>query len=73
MKSLNISTRWIYPAQLVICTVFLFLFCNNSLLRPSPGNTFKEYVIGVLLLATCYLNAFFCIRLSFNEIRLLLI
>ena len=59
MKSLNISTRWIYPAQLVICTVFLFLFCNNSLLRPSPGNAFKEYVIGVLLLATCYLNAFF--------------
>ena len=58
MKSLNISTRWIYPAQLVICTVFLFLFCNNSLLRPSPGNAFKEYVIGVLLLVTCYLNAY---------------
>ena len=72
MKSLKISTKWFYSVQLVICAVFLYWFCDNSMLRPSPGNAFKEYVIGVLLLATCYLNAFFCIRLSFNEIRLLL-
>ncbi len=59
MKSLKISTKWIYPAQLVICATFLYWFCNNSLLRPSPGSAhFKEYVIGVLLLAICYLNAF---------------
>ncbi len=59
MKSLKISTKWFYPAQLVICTVFIYWFCNNSLLRPSPMNAqFKEYIIGMLLLVTCYLNAF---------------
>ena len=59
MKSLNISTKWSYSVQLMVCAVFLYWFSSNSLLRPSPGNSqFKEYVIGVLLLATCYLNAF---------------
>ena len=59
MKSLEISTRWIYLAQLVICMLFLYWFCNNSLLRPSPGNAhFKEFIIGGLLLIICYLNAF---------------
>lgn len=59
MRSLSFSTKWNYLAQMVICAIFLYWFCNNSMLRPSPGNAqFKEYCIGTLLLIICYLNAF---------------
>lgn len=59
MKNLKKSIKWIYPAQLVVCAAFLYLFCNNSMLRPSPASAqAKEYCIGTLLLANCYLNAF---------------
>jgi ribosomal protein S25 len=59
MKNLKISIKWNYLAIIVICVAFLYLFCDNSLLRPSPASAqAKEYGIGVLLLVVCCLNAF---------------
>lgn len=47
-------------AQLVFCILFLFLFVNNSMLRPSaPGIHHKEYFIGAILLVMIYTNALF--------------
>ena len=44
--------------QLVFCTLFLFFFVNNSLVRPTaPGIQYKEYFIGSLLLLMIYINA----------------
>ena len=53
------SAKWKYLTHIIICAVFLYLFCNNSLLRPSsPSAQNKEYCLGVLLLVICYMNAF---------------
>ena len=45
-------------AQLVFCILFLFLFVNNSMIRPTAhGILYKEYFIGSLLLLLVYINA----------------
>ena len=52
------STNWKYLAHIIFCSVFLFLFSKNALLRPSPASAQnKEYFIGAMLLFICYLNA----------------
>ena len=45
-------------SQLVFCILFLFLFVNNSMIRPTAhGILYKEYFIGSLLLLLVYINA----------------
>lgn len=48
---------WGTIAQLVFCILFLFLFVNNSIIRPTaPGILYKEYFIGSLLILMAYIN-----------------
>ena len=59
MTNSMFSAKWKYLTHIIICAVFLYMFCNNSLLRPSSHTAQnKEYCLGVLLLVICYLNAF---------------
>jgi len=52
------SIKWKYLIHFILCSSFLYLFCKNSLLRPSPPSAQgKEFFIGAMLLFICYLNA----------------
>ena len=54
-----ISPKWKHLTHIILCAAFLYLFCNNTLLRPSfPNAQNKEYCLGVMLLLLCYMNAF---------------
>lgn len=44
--------------NVLFCAITLWLFVRNSLLRPSAGSDLKEFLSGLLLLGTLYLNYF---------------
>ena len=51
--------KWKYLVHVLLCSLFLFLFIKNALLRPSPPSAQnKEFCIGTMLLIICYLNAY---------------
>lgn len=55
----KISSKWKYLVLIIASAIFLYLFTNFSMLRPSPVNARnKEYFIGLFLLFVCFLNAF---------------
>ena len=54
----NWKTVVIILLNVLFCAVMLWLFVKNSLLRPSAGSDHKEFLSGLLLLGTLYLNYF---------------
>lgn len=56
MKHLSIVA--IILLNVIFCILTLWLFTQNSILRPYAGSSFKEFIAGVLLLGTVYLNYF---------------
>ncbi len=56
MKHLNTIT--IILLNVILCILTLWLFTQNSILRPYAGSSFKEFIAGLLLLGTVYVNYF---------------
>lgn len=56
MKHLNTIT--IILLNVIFCILTLWLFSKNSILRPYAGSSFKEFIAGLLLLGTVYVNYF---------------
>ena len=54
----NRKTIVIILLNVLFCTITLWLFVRNSLLRPSAGSDLKEFISGLLFLGTLYLNYF---------------
>ena len=54
----NWKTVVIILLNVLFCTITLWLFVRNSLLRPSAGSDLKEFISGLLFLGTLYLNYF---------------
>jgi hypothetical protein len=44
--------------NVLFCAALLYFFSRNSFLRPYAGSQWKEFSIGVMLLATLYINYF---------------
>ena len=44
--------------NVLFCAALLYFFSRNSFLRPYAGSNRKEFFIGVMLLATLYINYF---------------
>ena len=44
--------------NVLFCAALLYFFSQNSFLRPYAGSQWKEFSIGVMLLATLYINYF---------------
>ncbi len=56
MKHINTVINVIL--NVIFCILTLWLFTQNSILRPYAGSSFKEFIAGFLLLGTVYLNYF---------------
>lgn len=56
MKHINAVINVIL--NVIFCILTLWLFTQNSILRPYAGSSFKEFIAGFLLLGTVYLNYF---------------
>ena len=56
MKQQN--TIVIISLNILFCVALLFIFSRNAYLRPFLGSTAKEFLSGLLLLATLYANYF---------------
>lgn len=56
MKHLKTITNVLL--NVIFCILTLWLFSRNSILRPYAGSSFKEFIAGLLLLGTVYVNYF---------------
>lgn len=60
MKSNNVFIKGLRVfSHVLFCVLFLYVFGRNSFLRPGAfGSLYKEYAVGLTLLATLYLEYF---------------
>lgn len=56
MKRLN--TVVVVLLNIFFCSIALWIFTRNSYLRPFSGSLFKEFLSGILVLASIYANYF---------------